>query len=105
MGRIQKACQEHLPLTFRITGGSSPAGPEVKEMIENDYVKHTQNIVFQGEKINPPKPLPFYPQPGMAWQIDVGKSIIRRSKEFARLQRFWSSKPMAVISIVKKPFL
>lgn len=24
----------------------------------------------------------------MAWQIDVGKSIIRRSKEFARLQRF-----------------
>lgn len=75
-------------MTFRVTGGSSSAGPEIKELIENDYVKHTQNIVFQGENIAPPKALPFYPQQGMGWQLDLGKSVIRRSKEFARLQRF-----------------
>lgn len=84
---FKQACQSALPLTFRVTS-STVASEEIKSLIQNDYVKHTQDIVFQGEKISPPKPLPFYEPLGSAWQIDVGKQVIRRSKEFSRLQRF-----------------
>lgn len=84
--QLKEACQKDLPLTFRITGTRKHA-VEVRESIENDYISELQNVEWEGQKIAPPKTIAFYPD-RLAWQVDVGKQVIRKNKAFARFQRF-----------------
>ena len=80
------SCQAILPVTFRITGSNRHA-IEIRQSMEQNYIPSLTNIEWEGEKIDPPSPLSFYPN-NLAWQIKVGKGVIRKNKPFAKLQRF-----------------
>lgn len=77
-----KACQATLPTTFRVTASRS-ASKAVTENVENFFVPHLSDVVFEGVKQSPPTRLPWYPQ-GLAWQLDVAKQVVRKSPEFAK---------------------
>lgn len=71
-----------LPMTFRITS-SRDSSQAVNDHVKNEFVPHLSNAVFNGEKQAPPRALEWYPG-GLAWQLDVSKQVVRKSKEFAR---------------------
>ncbi|KAK9329704.1 S-adenosyl-L-methionine-dependent methyltransferase [Lipomyces starkeyi] len=80
-------CKQTLPVTFRITGTSHHDALQIRDTLVNEYVPFLKNITWEGEEVEPPTKLPWYPD-GLAWQIRVGKTVIRKSKPFARFQRF-----------------
>lgn len=84
--QFKKSCQASLPLTFRITGSKKHA-IQIREAMEQDYIPTLKNLEWDGEPVEPPKPLEFYPD-DLAWEIKVGKQVIRKNPEFARMQRF-----------------
>lgn len=85
---FKQACQTPLPLTFRVTG-SSKVAHEVRTAINEKYIPLTTGVSIDGGEtvVEPPAPLEFYPD-NMAYKFNVAKSVIRRNKEFAKLQRF-----------------
>ena len=46
-------------------------------------VPFLSDVVFEGQKLDPPRQLPWYPE-GLAWQIDIKKQHIRKSPEFRK---------------------
>ncbi|AMD21903.1 HFR048Wp [Eremothecium sinecaudum] len=83
---FKKTCQNQLPLTFRITGSRRHAH-EVLALFEKDHLPNLTDVEWEGEKIEAPKSLPWYPN-HMAWQLDVSKGVIRKNEQFAKMQRF-----------------
>ncbi|CAN6597525.1 multisite-specific tRNA:(cytosine-C(5))-methyltransferase [Trichomonascus vanleenenianus] len=84
--QFKAACQAPLPLTFRITGSKKHA-EEIRDSFEKNYVPHLEGVEWEGEKLEPPTPLKFYPD-DLAWSYKVGKQVIRKNQPFARMQRF-----------------
>lgn len=83
---FKKTCQAQLPLTFRITGSRKHAH-EVLALFEERHLPGLTNAEFEGEPIQPPKRLPWYPE-NLAWQLDVSKQVIRKNEQFSKVQRF-----------------
>ncbi|KAK7208016.1 S-adenosyl-L-methionine-dependent methyltransferase [Myxozyma melibiosi] len=81
------ACKAPLPVTFRITGTSEHDPTKIRDALLNEYIPYLKGIVWDGEEVQPPSPLPFYPDE-LAWQIRVGKTVIRKSAPFSRFQKF-----------------
>ncbi|KAI8982274.1 S-adenosyl-L-methionine-dependent methyltransferase [Mycotypha africana] len=75
-----------LPSTFRITG-SRAAAMEILKVVQETYVPSMQNIVIDDVKIEPPKPLPWYPE-NLGWQVNAPRLVIRKSPEFQKFHRF-----------------
>ncbi|ODV92334.1 hypothetical protein CANCADRAFT_84943 [Tortispora caseinolytica NRRL Y-17796] len=73
-------------MTFRVTG-SQPFTEEVRNLIKNKYEPKLQNIVWEGQEVQPPVVLPWYPG-DLALQMNVGKHVIRKNKPFADFQKF-----------------
>jgi 16S rRNA C967 or C1407 C5-methylase (RsmB/RsmF family) len=82
MGKLK----ERLPITFRINGFDGEAQHFRDQMIER-YIKPltSEPIEIDGEVIEPPSPLPFYPD-NFAWTFNVSRSDLRKRPE---LTRFW----------------
>lgn len=78
-------CQENLPLTFRITGSRKHA-EEIKDKFVKDHVAKLEGVVFEDQQLTP-KNIAYYPNE-LGWQINVGKSVIRKNAQFAATQRF-----------------
>ncbi|CAD6578685.1 MAG: hypothetical protein CYPHOPRED_000654 [Cyphobasidiales sp. Tagirdzhanova-0007] len=83
---FMKACQSTLPTTFRITS-SRAASKAVNEHVEQVFVPHLSNVVFEGIVQAPPTVLQWYPG-HLAWQLSTAKQVIRKSTEFAKFQQF-----------------
>lgn len=73
---------------------------EILNVVEKTYVPKLQDVVIDGVKIEPPKPLPFYPD-RFAWQVNVPRLLIRKSPEFAEFHKFIVTETEAVGSINK----
>ncbi|CAG8685049.1 14338_t:CDS:2, partial [Acaulospora colombiana] len=71
-----------LPTTFRITGTE-----DVNNVIKNVHVPNLTGLTHEGMAVNPPTPIPWYPG-GLAWQIHVHKSVVRKVPEFKKMQEF-----------------
>lgn len=84
--QFKKTCQDPLPLTFRITGSRSHA-QEVLQMFKERHLPNLTNVEYEGEILKAPKELPWYPN-HLAWQLDVPKTVIRKTEQFAKTQRF-----------------
>lgn len=82
---FKKHCQDNLPITFRITGSKAHAN-EIKENFINNHVTLLKDATYEGVPLTP-KNLAYYPNQ-MGWQMDVSKGVIRKTKEFAKTQRF-----------------
>lgn len=83
---FKAAFQRDLPLTFRITGTRQHA-MDIRKMLESKYLPTLKGIEWEGEVIEEPKPLAFYPD-NLGWQVSVGKQVIRKNPPFAHFQRF-----------------
>ncbi|KAI7901521.1 S-adenosyl-L-methionine-dependent methyltransferase [Cokeromyces recurvatus] len=75
-----------LPSTFRITGSRATA-MEILNVVQNTYVPNMQNVVIDGVKIEPPKPLPWYPD-NLGWQVNAPRLVIKKSPEFQKFHKF-----------------
>ncbi|ODQ52014.1 S-adenosyl-L-methionine-dependent methyltransferase [Saitoella complicata NRRL Y-17804] len=82
MGTIKRT----LPTTFRITGSRSHA-IDIRNALERDYIPFLTNIEHEGQLVEAPTPLPWYPE-HLAWNLSVPKQVIRKHKDFKRFQNF-----------------
>ncbi|OBZ86764.1 tRNA (cytosine(34)-C(5))-methyltransferase [Choanephora cucurbitarum] len=75
-----------LPSTFRITGNKTTA-MEILKVVEKTYVPNMQNVMIDGVKIEPPRPLPWYPD-HLGWQVNAPRLVIKKSPEFQKFHKF-----------------
>ncbi|CAE6481525.1 unnamed protein product [Rhizoctonia solani] len=75
-----------LPTTFRVTGSRATA-QELNSIIKDQYVPSLKGVEFEGQVVEPPRQLPWYPD-GLGWQLDVSKSALRKTPEFKRFHNF-----------------
>lgn len=54
-----------------------------------------QDVVIDGVKIEPPKPLPWYPD-NLGWQVNAPRLVIKKSPEFQKFHRFMVTETEAV---------
>lgn len=69
---------------------------EILNVVQKNYVPKLQNIVIDGVKIEPPKPLPFYPEQ-FAWQVNAPRLVVKKSPEFQEFHKFIVTETEAVI--------
>ncbi|KAI8103000.1 hypothetical protein M9434_005788 [Picochlorum sp. BPE23] len=88
--KVQKVCPDdqwdafmtslksHLPMTFRINGSGRFAN-DLRRKLEEDFMSRFSNgpLEIDGEVIEPPKPLPWYPDK-LAWQMNFSRYHLRR---------------------------
>lgn len=81
------ALRRELPNSFRFTGSRSHA-LAVRERLEDHHIPEITKIDhFDGEKVEPPFPIPWYPD-RLAWAMTTPKKIVRRYAPFATFQKF-----------------
>ncbi|KAF8605675.1 S-adenosyl-L-methionine-dependent methyltransferase [Ceratobasidium sp. AG-I] len=75
-----------LPTTFRVTGSRATA-QDLNTIIKDQYVPSLTNVEFEGQILNPPRQLPWYPD-GLGWQLNVSKSALRKTPELKKFHNF-----------------
>ncbi|EEQ84172.2 methyltransferase [Blastomyces dermatitidis ER-3] len=80
------ALRRNLPNSFRFTGSKSHA-LAVQERLKDFYIPKITSITHEGNPVDPPKPVPWYPDQ-LAWSMTTPKSVIRRFAPFASFQKF-----------------
>nr|XP_031858166.1 uncharacterized protein CI109_006408 [Kwoniella shandongensis]KAA5525238.1 hypothetical protein CI109_006408 [Kwoniella shandongensis] len=81
------AClRKELPVTFRVTGSRAHADT-INDIIRTAYVPNMLDVEFEGNKIEPPSQLAWYPG-GLGWQIEAPKRAVRKTEPFRLFQRF-----------------
>ncbi|KAF8475642.1 S-adenosyl-L-methionine-dependent methyltransferase, partial [Kalaharituber pfeilii] len=75
-----------LPTTFRFTGSKNHA-LSVVSTLEETYIPQLRDIIHDGQQVDPPAPIPWYPD-NLAWGTTVPKSVIRRCPPFKKFQNF-----------------
>ncbi|EON96598.1 putative trna (cytosine-5-)-methyltransferase ncl1 protein [Phaeoacremonium minimum UCRPA7] len=81
------AYKRDLPNSFRFCGSKGHA-LTVKKLLETRYIPEITTIThFDGQPIEPPLPVPWYPE-GLAWWMTTPKNIVRRFPPFASFQKF-----------------
>ncbi|KAK9720417.1 tRNA (cytosine-5-)-methyltransferase ncl1 [Basidiobolus ranarum] len=75
-----------LPVTFRITGSRKHA-QELRNLLETEYVPRLTGLVIDGETVDPPKHLSWYPD-GLGWHFTASRSQLRKSPELSNFHRF-----------------
>ncbi|KDQ60243.1 hypothetical protein JAAARDRAFT_205232 [Jaapia argillacea MUCL 33604] len=81
-----QAFREPLPTTFRVAGCRQTA-TVLNDLIKNTYAAQLNNVHVEGEKVQPPTQIPWYPE-GLAWQFNVPKKVIRKEQDFKRFHSF-----------------
>uniref|UniRef100_A0A8C9R0B9 tRNA (cytosine(34)-C(5))-methyltransferase n=1 Tax=Scleropages formosus TaxID=113540 RepID=A0A8C9R0B9_SCLFO len=82
---FMETLREPLPATFRITGYKSHA----KEILHclKKYFKEVQDIEIDGQKIEAPQALSWYPDE-LAWHTNMSRKIIRKSPLLEKFHQF-----------------
>ena len=75
-----------LPSSFRFTGSKGHALVVQRKFIDH-YIPQLSTVEFDGKHIEPPKPLPWYPE-NLGWSLDTPKQVVRKDKAFAAFQKF-----------------
>lgn len=78
------AMRQPLPTTFRVTAGR-PFTQMIIKTIEEEHIAHLNNIEFEGEKVQAPSRLDWYPR-GLGWHLDVKKAVLRKQEQFKKFQ-------------------
>ncbi|KAI9882366.1 MAG: hypothetical protein M1823_005889 [Watsoniomyces obsoletus] len=79
--------RRELPNSFRFTGSKGHALVEQKRLQERYIPEILKMDHYDGEKVDPPFQIPWYPH-GLAWAMTTPKKIIRRYPPFAAFQKF-----------------
>uniref|UniRef100_A0A670Y3H0 tRNA (cytosine(34)-C(5))-methyltransferase n=1 Tax=Pseudonaja textilis TaxID=8673 RepID=A0A670Y3H0_PSETE len=78
--------REPLPATLRITGYKSHAN-EILRCLKEKYFKELENLVVDGQKIEMPQPLSWYPEE-LAWHTNLNRKILRKSPQLEKFHHF-----------------
>ncbi|XP_019376533.1 PREDICTED: tRNA (cytosine(34)-C(5))-methyltransferase isoform X2 [Gavialis gangeticus] len=95
------ALREPLPATFRITGYKSHAN-EILHCLKNKYFKELQDLVVDGQKIEVPQPLSWYPEE-LAWHTNLSRKILRKSPELEKFHQFLVSETECILDMCAAP--
>ncbi|XP_031709640.1 RNA cytosine C(5)-methyltransferase NSUN2 [Anarrhichthys ocellatus] len=85
-GQFMDAMREPLPATIRITGYKSHA-KEILHCLKDKYFKDIQEVEIDGQKIEAPQPLSWYPDE-QAWHTNMSRKIIRKSPLLEKFHQF-----------------
>ncbi|XP_043921338.1 RNA cytosine C(5)-methyltransferase NSUN2 isoform X2 [Protopterus annectens] len=80
------ALREPLPSTFRITGYKSHA-KEILHCLKMKYFQELQDLEVDGQKIEAPQPLSWYPDE-LAWHTNMSRKILRKSPLLEKFHQF-----------------
>uniref|UniRef100_A0A665UFC7 tRNA (cytosine(34)-C(5))-methyltransferase n=1 Tax=Echeneis naucrates TaxID=173247 RepID=A0A665UFC7_ECHNA len=83
---FMEAMREPLPATIRITGYKSHA-KEILHCLKEKYFKDIQELEIDGQKIEAPQPLTWYPD-DQAWHTNMSRKIIRKSPLLEKFHQF-----------------
>ncbi|KAF9974099.1 tRNA (cytosine(34)-C(5))-methyltransferase [Actinomortierella ambigua] len=78
--------KQTLPTTFRITGSRSHA-EEIRDTVKEAFVPHLTGLEVDGVKVEPPRPLPWYPNE-LGWHFAVPRGNLRRNEEYSKFHKF-----------------
>ncbi|RDH33246.1 S-adenosyl-L-methionine-dependent methyltransferase [Aspergillus welwitschiae] len=81
-----EAIRRDLPNSFRFTGSRGHA-LAVQEKLKNFYIPEITSIKYEGKDVEPPRPVPWYPDQ-LAWSMTTPKQVVRRFAPFASFQKF-----------------
>ncbi|EFW20770.1 hypothetical protein D8B26_002911 [Coccidioides posadasii str. Silveira] len=81
-----EALRRDLPNSFRFTGSRKHA-LAVQERLKDFYIPNITSIRYEGELVEPPKPVPWYPDQ-LAWSMTTPKQVVRRFPPFASFHKF-----------------
>lgn len=84
--QFMEAMREPLPATIRITGYKSHA-KEILHCLKDRYFKEIQDLEIDGQKIEAPQPLSWYPDE-QAWHTNMSRKIIRKSPLLEKFHQF-----------------
>lgn len=84
--QFMSALREPLPATIRITGYKSHA-KEILHCLKEKYFKELQDIEVDGQKIEAPQPLSWYPDE-LAWHTNLSRKVIRKSPDLEKFHQF-----------------
>lgn len=84
--QFMEAMREPLPATIRITGYKSHA-KEILHCLKDKYFKDIQDVEIDGQKIEAPQPLSWYPDE-QAWHTNMSRKIIRKSPLLEKFHQF-----------------
>uniref|UniRef100_H0XCE3 tRNA (cytosine(34)-C(5))-methyltransferase n=1 Tax=Otolemur garnettii TaxID=30611 RepID=H0XCE3_OTOGA len=85
-GQFMDALREPLPATLRITGYKSHA-KEILHCLKNKYFKELENLEVDGQKVEVPQPLSWYPEE-LAWHTNLSRKILRKSPQLEKFHQF-----------------
>uniref|UniRef100_A0A8C8Z798 tRNA (cytosine(34)-C(5))-methyltransferase n=1 Tax=Prolemur simus TaxID=1328070 RepID=A0A8C8Z798_PROSS len=80
------ALREPLPATLRITGYKSHA-KEILHCLKNKYFKELEDLEVDGQKVEVPQPLRWYPEE-LAWHTNLSRKILRKSPQLEKFHQF-----------------
>ncbi|XP_070375984.1 RNA cytosine C(5)-methyltransferase NSUN2 isoform X2 [Equus asinus] len=80
------ALREPLPATLRITGYKSHA-KEILHCLKNKYFKELEDLEVDGQKVEVPQPLSWYPEE-LAWHTNLSRKILRKSPQLEKFHQF-----------------
>ncbi|MCJ1390299.1 hypothetical protein MMC18_003157 [Xylographa bjoerkii] len=80
------ALKRELPNSFRFTGSKGHAIP-VQQRLKEHYIPEITSIHHEGRAVDPPAPLPWYPDE-LGWQMTTPKAVVRRFGPFSSFQKF-----------------
>ncbi|KAM9838835.1 RNA cytosine C(5)-methyltransferase NSUN2 [Aulostomus maculatus] len=84
--QFMDSMREPLPATIRITGYKSHA-KEILHCLKEKYFKDIQELEIDGQKIEAPQPLSWYPDE-LAWHTNMSRKIIRNSPLLEKFHQF-----------------
>ncbi|XP_077922669.1 RNA cytosine C(5)-methyltransferase NSUN2 isoform X2 [Halichoerus grypus] len=83
---FMEALREPLPATLRITGYKSHA-KEILHCLKNKYFKELEDLEVDGQKVEVPQPLSWYPEE-LAWHTNLSRKILRKSPQLEKFHQF-----------------
>ncbi|XP_030644819.1 RNA cytosine C(5)-methyltransferase NSUN2 [Chanos chanos] len=83
---FMEAMREPLPATIRITGYKSHA-KEILHCLKEKYFKEVQDLEVDGQKIEAPQALSWYPDE-LAWHTNLSRKILRKSPLLEKFHQF-----------------
>ncbi|XP_037391096.1 RNA cytosine C(5)-methyltransferase NSUN2 [Pygocentrus nattereri] len=84
--QFMEAMREPLPATIRITGYKSHA-KEILHTLKEKYFKEIQDLEVDGQKIEAPQALSWYPDE-LAWHTNMSRKILRKSPLLEKFHQF-----------------
>ncbi|ERE82649.1 tRNA (cytosine(34)-C(5))-methyltransferase [Cricetulus griseus] len=99
--QFMDSLREPLPATLRITGYKSHA-KEILHCLKNKYFKELEDLEVDGQKVEVPQPLSWYPEE-LAWHTNLSRKILRKSPLLAKFHQFLVSETECILDMCAAP--